>query len=409
VKGYGIVLTAQIPYDTVIVRFGGEIGIKSSPVRYSYERLVVKHVRRALKARGISTSSFDYSFGRLYVRSPEANRAAKVIARVFGVSSTSPAVSTSADLENIAKKGLELARAILSSRESFAIRCRRVGEHPYTSMDVCRLLGERILTELRDRDLEVDLEEPDKEIHVEIRGREAFLFVETYPGPGGFPLGSQGRLIGLLSSGMDSPVACWLAMRRGCVVLPIHFDLRPFSDDIAIEKAMELAHILADWSLGFMKKMLIVPYGDLLAEIRARCPEPLICVLSKRFMLRIAGRLAEENKAHGILTGDSIGEQASQTLRNLKIIDRAVEDALVIRPLICFDKPEVFELARRIGTYEISAKPEAGCRAAPRKPTTSADIKAIVEAEEALDVESMVEEALSGVEEISLKWPVKEA
>jgi len=400
---------AQIPYDTVIVRFGGEIGIKSSPVRYSYERLVVKHVRRALKARGIALRSLDYSFGRLYVRSPEAEEAARAIARIFGVSSASPALSTSSDLEAIARTGLKIAEAVLLRGESFAVRCRRIGEHPYTSMDVCRLLGERILSELGDRDLKVDLEEPDKEVCVEIRGEEAFLFVKTYPGPGGFPLGTQGRLIGLLSSGMDSPVACWLAMRRGCVVIPVHFDLRPFTDDATIEKAIELAHVLADWSLGFMKYMYVVPYGRLLAEIKEKGPERLTCVLCKRLMLRIARRLAEKERAHGVLTGDSIGEQASQTVHNLRLIDGAVEGLLVVRPLICFDKTETFELARKIGTYEISVKPDAGCTAAPRKPATIADPRAVSEAEEELNVEGLVERALSGVEKIPLRWSAKKA
>ena len=399
----------RVTYDAVIVRFGGEIGVKSSPVRLNYERLVVKHVRRALRARGVAISSFKYSFGRLYVKSPEAERAARAIARVFGVSSASPALSTTSNLEDIAQRGLELARAILMPGESFAIRCRRVGEHPYTSMDVCKLLGERILVELGGRGLKVDLDEPDKEIFVEVRGREAFLFAKTYPGPGGFPLGSQGRLIALLSSGMDSPVACWMAMRRGCTVVPVHFDLRPFSDARAVEKALELAHVLADWSLGLVKRMYIVPHGLVLSEIKERCPEPLTCVLCKRFMLRIAGRLAKKTRAQGILTGDSIGEQASQTLHNLKIIDGAADGFLIVRPLICFDKTEIFELARKIGTYDISVRPDAGCKAAPRKPTTAADIRAVLEAEEALDVEGLVERALSGIKEIHLKWPAEEA
>ena len=405
----GAASTSSVPYDAVIVRFGGEIGVKSSPVRLRYERLVVRHVRRALKARGIAFTSLEYSFGRLYVRSPEAGEAARAIARVFGVSSASPALSTSSDLESIAQTGLELARAFLSPGESFAVRCRRVGEHPYTSMDVCRLLGERILSELGHRGLRVNLDEPDKEICVEVREDKAFLFAETYPGPGGFPLGSQGRLIGLLSSGMDSPVACWLAMRRGCVVIPVHFDLRPFSDDAAVEKAVELARVLADWSIGLMRRMYLVPHGEVLAEIREKCPEPLTCVLCKRFMLRAAARLAELSGADGILTGDSVGEQASQTLRNLRAIDEAAGGLLVVRPLMCFDKTEVFELARRIGTYDISARPDAGCEAAPRKPTTAADIGAVLEAEEALDVEGLVERALSAIKEIRLKWPAEEA
>jgi len=392
-------------YDTVIVRFGPEVGVKSKPVRLRYEKLIARHVREALRQHGLPSSGMRYALGRLYVRTPAADEAAEVIARVFGVSSTSPAISTSSELEAIASLGVELAKAVLRPGMSFAVRCRRVGEHPYTSMDICRVLGERVLAELGHLGLRVDLEAPDAVIFVEVRGHEAYLYSRVVEGVGGYPLGVQGKVIGLLSSGIDSPVACWLAMRRGCLLVPVHFDLRPYTDDRTVQKATELAAILARWSLGRIRYLYLVPHGPALDQIRAGCPEELTCVLCKRLMLRVAGRLAEAEGADAIVTGDAIGEQASQTLKNMRAIDSALTRLPVLRPLLCYDKDETVRLAMRIGTYEVSARPDGGCRAAPRRPTTAARPEAVEEAEAALDVEALVEAALAGARRV----PVREA
>ncbi|RLI13944.1 tRNA 4-thiouridine(8) synthase ThiI [Candidatus Bathyarchaeota archaeon] len=392
-----------VEYDTVVVRFGPEIGVKSKPVRLRYERLVARYVKKALRIHGVPFEAVKYVLGRLYVTTPEAREAAEVISHVFGVSSASPAVSTTSELEDIISVGLELARRSLSHGTKFAVRCRRVGEHPYTSLDVCRLLGERILTELGHLGLRVDLEEPDKVIYVEVRERDTYLFTEIYDGVGGYPPGVQGRVVGLLSGGIDSPVACWLAMRRGCLLVPVHFDIRPFTDDRLLKKALELARILADWALGTMRYMYIVPFGHALAEIKERCPEELTCVLCKRFMLRVAERLAERERADGIITGDAVGEQASQTLKNLRAIDGALRSVPVHRPLFCFDKDETVKLAMRIGTYEVSARPDAGCSAAPSRPTTAARLEDVLEAEAALDVEALVRKALSNTKKASIE------
>jgi len=390
-------------YDSVIVRFGSEIGVKSKPVRLRYERLIARHVREALRARGIPFKAIEHAMGRLYVKTPEAEEAARAITRVFGVSSASPAVSTSSDLEDIMSVGVGLAKASLRPGATFAVRCRRVGEHPYTSMDVCRLLGARILSELAHLGLKVDLEAPEHVIYVEVREGDAYVFTDTYEGVGGYPLGVQGKVVALLSSGIDSPVACWLAMRRGCSVVLVHFDLRPFTDDRTLEKALALARVLAGWSLGRLKHMYVVPHGPALAEVKAKCPEKLTCVLCKRLMLRVAGRLAEAEGADAVVTGDAIGEQASQTLKNLRAIDSALQGLPVLRPLLCFDKAETVKLAMRIGTYEISAQPDAGCSAAPKRPITAAKLEDVLEAEEALDIEALVEEALSKAEQVRIR------
>ena len=397
---------AEIAYDSVIVRFGSEIGVKSKPVRLRYERLVAKHVRKALKVHSIPFDRIEHSFGRLYVRTPEAEEASKVISCVFGVSSTSPALSTSSSLEDIVDRGLEVARSVLEPASTFAVRCRRVGQHPYTSMDVCRLLGERILAELGHMGLKVNLEAPDKTVFVEVRDEEAYIYTAIREGVGGYPLGVQGKVIGLLSGGIDSPVACWLAMRRGCLVVPVHFDIRPFTDDRLIEKALELARILSGWSLGAIKHLYVVPFGQILEQIKASCPEKLTCVLCKRLMYRIAEQLALREGADGLVTGDAIGEQASQTLKNMKVIDAALTSLPVHRPLLCFDKAETVRLARRIGTYDISSEPDAGCSAVPKKPTTAAGLREVLEAERALDVEGLVRDALSRAERKKVEGPL---
>jgi len=194
-------------------------------------------------------------------------------------------------------------------------------------------------------------------------------------------------------------------MRRGCLLVPVHFDLRPYTDDRTVQKATELAAILARWSLGRIRYLYLVPHGPTLDQVKARCPEELTCVLCKRLMLRVAERLAETEGADAIVTGDAIGEQASQTLKNMRAIDSALARLPVLRPLLCYDKDETVKLAMRIGTYEISARPDGGCRAAPRRPTTAARPEAVEEAEAALDVEGLVEAALAEAEKITLAKP----
>ena len=387
-------MCARPAYDAVVVRFGPEIGVKSRPVRLRYERLITKHVRKALRRREIPYGSIEYEFGRLFVFTSRPVEAAEAISRVFGVSSTSPAMSTAPELSAIVSAGLELAKAILRRGASFAIRCRRAAEQPYTSLDVCRALGETILSELGHLDLKVNLEKPDKTIFVEVRKDRAYVFSDTCEGVGGYPIGVQGKVLCLLSGGIDSPVACWLAMKRGCLPLLVHFDIRPFTDDRLVEKAVELARVLADWSLGAIKHLYVVPYGHVLTEVKEKCPEELTCVICKRLMLRIAERMAKARGAHGIVLGDALGEQASQTLRNIRAIDSALAELPALRPLLCFDKDETVRLARRIGTYDISSRPDGGCSAAPDRPTTAASLEAVEEAEKEIDVRALIERTL---------------
>jgi len=389
-------------FDTVIVRYGAEIGVKSPRTRASYDKLLIKNIRAKLEVKGLSLEGIERKYGRIYLKTATPREVAQALSKVFGISSTSPAISCKADLDAISDVALKLAEERGGRGVKFAVRCRRVGEHSFTSMDVARYVGSKILEAMKCMEWRVDLDEPDFTVNIEIRDEEAFLFTEVVKGVGGLPLGSQGRVLCLLSSGIDSPVAAWLMMKRGCPITLLHFDLQKFSGEKTVEKVVNLAKALSKWSPAYKVELLIAPFGDVLEKIIEKCPRRLTCVLCKRMMIRIAERIAIEKGLMGIVTGDSVGEQASQTLSNMVAISEAAKRIPIHRPLLGFDKPETERIAREIGTYEISARPDGGCKAAPPRPSTSVRVEEALKAEEALDVAALVESALKEVVELEI-------
>lgn len=392
----------SLVFDTVIVRYGAEIGVKSSRTRAVYDKLLIKSMKAKLKADGFSLERIERRFGRIYVRTTMPKEVALSLSKVFGVSSTSPAISCKASLDEMSNVALKLAEERGGYNVKFAIRCRRVGKHPFTSIDVSKYVGAKVLEAMKDRGWRVDLEQPDFTINIEIRDDEAFLYTDIIEGVGGLPQGSQGGLLCLMSSGIDSPVAAWLVMRRGCLVTLLHFNCQQFSGEKTVKKVVDLARVLASWSPAYEMKLIMVPFGDVLKEIVERCPRRLTCLLCKRMMLRIAVKIALSRGLMGIVTGDSIGEQASQTLSNMAIISEVVKSLPIYRPLLGFDKPETERIARRIGTYEISAKPDEGCKAAPPRPAISAKLEEVLEAEKTLDMNFLLENSMSGIVELKV-------
>jgi thiamine biosynthesis protein ThiI len=301
-------------------------------------------------------------------------------------------------MEKILRRGVEMARENFPTQTSFAIRCRRTGKHEYSSMDVCRKLGEQILTSLKDKRLRVDLKNPEHVINVEVRGERAFLFSQTLSGVGGFPLGSQPKLVGLLNDGIDSLVACWLVMKRGCPVTPVYFDNYPFTDKTVAKKVLETAKVLFEWAIGFPRKIYVVPNGENLKMFQKKSAKALICILCKRTMYRIAERIAEREKAEGIVTGERIGERANQTLQNLRVLDSAVAKYPVHRPLIGFNKQEIRDLAKKVGVYKASIEKAQGCSAVPAKSAIKAELEKIEKVEKRLDLQRIIEETLEKTE-----------
>ena len=402
--GVGEVLSEHMAFDSVVVRFGGELWLKKTWTRRRYVRCLIENMKRVLKRYNVEYSEVMRRRGRLFLRTTSAVDAASRLSRVFGISSVSPALEIGSNkLEDVVDKCVFLASHVLGEGNSFAVRCRRVGEHPYSSRDVCMEVGRRVLDEFGETsNLTVDLKHPDVVLGVEIRNNEAFVFSEVVKGIGGMPLGTQGRVICLLSGGVDSAVAGWLVMKRGCPLVPVYFNCKPYTDETTTERAIEVAKVLCDWAVGFPRRLYVVPYGHVLGAIVENCPRHLTCLLCKRMMYRVAEVLADKVRAEGIVTGEAIGEQASQTLRNLRMLDRVANKYPVHRPLLGFDKAETEVLARKISTYKISARNVQGCKAAPHKPATKAKLEEIEEADAELNIKEMVERCIGELKVVDL-------
>ena len=381
-------------FDSIIVRFGGEIGIKSEWTRCVYEKMLMRNIKNALEYYRLIPEAVERKRGRIYIETLRTQETTHKLTKIFGISSVSPATQTSSDMNTIAQTALNLADKIIENHSTFAVRCRRIGTQTYSSMDICKEVGKQILSNLKTRNLHVNLTRPQFTVSIEVRESKAYVYTKTSHGEGGFPVGSQAKIVCLLSGGIDSPVACWLAMKRGCPITPVYIDNAPFTDENTTTKALETAKKLFEWSIGFPRKIYIAKNGENLRTIIEKTPRKLTCILCKRMMYRIAERIAEKEKAEGIVTGEAIGEQASQTIHNLRVINEAATRYPIHRPLLGFDKTETENIARKIGTFEISTQRARSCTAAPSKPATKAKLQKIKEAEGKLDIERMVEESV---------------
>ena len=364
----------------VIIRYS-ELGLKSERVRRRMERALIEHLGRALPGVRVSRER-----GRIFLHT-SSREAVERASRVFGVASVSPAEVVSAEFEELLKAGLEFALPRVRGR-SFALRVRRVGEHEYRSTDIARELGRRILREADGA--RVELKKPEVEVFVEVRGDRAYLYDEVLRGVGGLPYGTQGKVLALVSGGIDSPVAAWMMMRRGCEVSVLFMNPQPLVDERTPKRAEQVVEVLASWASERLR-MYVSPYGEVLLKLLKAEDYRMGCVLCKRMMYRVGERIAAREGALALVTGESLGQVASQTLSNLAAISASVR-VPVLRPLIAMDKEEIIALARRIGTYGISVQPANCCLGPPPKPVTRATAERAESAEEGLEVEAMADE-----------------
>ena len=323
------------------------------------------------------------------------------LATVFGVANFSLAGQVPADLQALQAAVLEG----LSGRSfrSFRVRAKRSHKgFPRTSVEIDRELGAAVQARTGAR---VDLGEPDLTVHVEVLRDRILYSFDKQAGPGGFAVGSSGRVLALLSGGIDSPVAAHRLMKRGCTVVFAHFHAFPLLDHTTIDKARDLARILARYQ--YRSRLLLVPFGTVQQTIVASAPAPLRVVLYRRFMVRIAEVLAARQRAKALVTGESLGQVASQTLDNMAVIDEAARGP-ILRPLVGMDKEEITAQARAIGTFTVSTLPDQDCCQlfVPRSPATAAKLDAVQRAEADLDVSGLVSTAVGGVEEERFSFPL---
>ena len=387
--------------DTVLLSTA-EVVLKSKSVRRLLERRLMDYIKFSLYKEGFRGFNVYRMQGRICVEGVEAERAAGVLSKLFGVVSVMPALRTTADLDDIVRCAVDAAGRVLEDRGSFAVRAKVVGEHPYSSRDLEVRVGSEILEALRGRGIHVDLDEPERVVYVEVRGDAAFIYTEVIPGPGGLPYGSQGRLVSLFSGGIDSPVAAWMMMKRGAHVLLLFLDQRPYVGEDYYTRALEAAKVLRGYVPLRDFNLHIVGFGEVMERILG-CERPnLRCVLCKRSMYRVASLVAQRLRAQGLVTGESLGQVASQTLHNLAVLSEATT-LPIYRPLIGLDKVEIERVARRIGTYEVTAKGVEGCSVVPRRPTTKADLGKVREMEEKLGIRELEGEAVRQMRKVRLE------
>jgi len=314
-----------------------------------------------------------------------AQEVAERVRRVFGVANCCSALRCDLDLEALKNT----AAKALAGRpfQTFRVTARRAYKtFPLTSPQLNEILGTFVLERFPAR---VDLKNPELTLFVDILPKEAFIYLEKVRGPGGLPVGVAGRVIALLSGGIDSPVAAYRMMRRGCQVSFVHFHGAPFLDRRTQEKTREIVKLLTRYQ--YTSRLYLVPFGEAQQEVVVNTPAPYRVLLYRRLMARIAEHLASLEGAKALVTGESLGQVASQTLENLTVIEEAVKLPL-LRPLIGMDKEEITEQAKEIGTYEISIQPDQDCCTlfVPRHPATRATMDDIGRAEMTLDLDRLV-------------------
>ena len=377
--------------DLLLVRYG-EIFLKGLNRPY-FIRALVRKIRYAVRGMGATVNVHD---GRIFVRGfADLDECVDRVTKVFGVHSVSPAVEMpKEDFDAVCAQAIEMVKGL---KGTFKVNARRSDKrYPMNSPAIYEEAGYRILN--ANPDLKVDVHHPDYLVNIEIRDM-AYLYVKEIPAYGGMPVGTNGNATLLLSGGIDSPVAGWMIAKRGVQINAVHYHSYPYTSDRAKEKVLDLARKLSFSCCGI--KVYVVPFTEIQMEIHEKCPEEYTTLIMRRYMMRIAERIARETESEALITGESIGQVASQTMTALGTTD-SVAGMPVFRPLIGFDKSEIVEVARKIGTLEISELPFEDCCTVftPRHPATHPKLEKILEGEAKLDSEALIQRAMDGIETV---------
>ena len=386
--------------DIILCKLG-EIVLKGLN-RKSFELKLMGNMRRRLAPLGRFRVYCLQS--TVYVGAEDENAdvdaAFEALKKVFGVIKLSRAAACGKDAEAIAKKAIEYLREDMLAARSFKVESKRSDKSfPLTSIQLSQIVGGELAEAYPN--CRVDVHEPELTVNVEVRDLAAYVHAAPVPGAGGMPVGSNGTAVTLLSGGIDSPVSTYMIAKRGVRLIPIHFFSFPYTSQAAKEKVIELARLLTEYC-GRMS-LEVVPFTHIQEEIRDKCPEEYFTLIMRRFMMRIAERIAEQNGAKAIVTGENLGQVASQTMEAMAST-QAVTHLPTLQPLVGMDKEEIVQMARRIGTFDTSILPYEDCCTVftPRHPRTRPKLSEVETVEAALDVQALVEEALAGTERIRL-------
>lgn len=383
-------------YDHIMVRFG-ELSTKGKNKK-EFIRVLAKNIKTALS--DFKALEFVTQYDHIYVKLNGENYepVLEVLKDVSGIHSLSLVLKTSDDIENLKSVCLELIKQ--EQGQTFKVYAKRANKnYPIVSDQINRILAGEIL---KNTELKVDVHNPDILLSVEIRAEGAYVFTKTVKACGGYPLGVGGKVMHMLSGGIDSPVAAYLLMRRGITIECIHFASPPYTNIGVIEKLKDLLKKLNRYQVSI--RLNIIPFTKLQEEIYHQCDESYAITIMRRMMYRLASELAKRRHCLAISSGESVGQVASQTLDSIAVINE-VTNTPVIRPLVTTDKEDIIAISRKIGTYDISIRPFEDCCTIfdPKNPKTKPNLERCLEFETKFDYQAMIEEVLNNVEVIFVK------
>ncbi|OGQ36140.1 MAG: tRNA 4-thiouridine(8) synthase ThiI [Deltaproteobacteria bacterium RIFCSPHIGHO2_12_FULL_43_9] len=390
-------------YNSILVRYD-EIALKGRN-RGRFEKRLAENIRAALNREFSNKFKIQCDRGRLVIKGERLNPYA--LKNVFGITSVSPTLKVSNLPEEITEKALEVAEgewknilAISANKKKFRVTAQRgFKAFPKTSMEIESAVGSMI--QKRFPDLEVDLTDYDLELGIDVRPDASYIFTDRISCFRGLPVGINQRLVALISGGIDSPVAAWMLMKRGCSITFVHFHAHPYTAPAAKQKVLELVTVLKKFQNDTV--IYFVPFAEIQLVINKNVPERYRTILYRRMMHRIADTIKERENAYGLITGDSIGQVSSQTVENMRSIMEAIPGP-VFQPLIGMDKVEIIEKAKMIGTFDISIQDVADCCTlfTPRSPVISSTINEIQRVEENLDIPKLIDDVVNHLEKVFL-------
>lgn len=387
--------------DLILLKYG-EIALKglNKPL---FEGKLLNNIKSRLEK--IGRFSVKKAQSTIYVEPLEdgidMEEAVESLTQVFGIVNICPVMKCEKDMESIAKAAVECVNSMRTTEKTFKVEAKREDKKfPLNSPQICMELGGKILEAVRD--ISVDVHKPDITVNVEVR-QEAYVYTRKIKGAGGMPIGTNGKATILLSGGIDSPVAGYMIAKRGVELEAVHFHSHPYTSDRAKEKVIDLAKQMSKYCGKIT--LHVVPFTKIQLDIIEKCPENYLTVIMRRLMMRIAEKISAREGSAALITGESIGQVASQTMESLVCTDNAVSQP-VFRPCIGMDKEEIVTISKKIGTYETSILPYEDCCTifVPKHPKTKPQLEEIIEAEKALgDIETALDEAIAEEEILVIK------
>ncbi|HEM3554398.1 tRNA uracil 4-sulfurtransferase ThiI [Streptococcus suis] len=393
-------------YSEIMIRYG-ELSTKGKN-KMRFINKLRNNIKHVLSVYPEVTVYFDRDRGHVYLNGADYQEVSASLKKIFGIQNFAPSYKIEKSVPALKEAVVEIMQSIYKEGMTFKIAARR-SDHNFEldSRDLNQVLGDAVFTAIPN--VQVQMKSPDITLRVEIRPDAAYISREEIKGAGGLPVGTSGKGTLMLSGGIDSPVAGYLALKRGVEIEALHFASPPYTSPGALKKAHDLTRKLT--AFGGNITFIEVPFTEIQEEIKEKAPEAYLMTLTRRFMMRITDRVREERGAMVIINGESLGQVASQTLESMQAIN-AVANTPVIRPVVTMDKLEIIDIAQEIDTFDISIQPFEDCCTifAPDRPKTNPKIKNVEQYEARMDVEGLVERAVAGiiVTEITPKEEVKD-